>query len=109
MPPISEIANLTTLEILAVIAGGAIGALVKDTLQDGALKLPYCKEGKLYLGFLGGMVIGAFVGMVVDGSFVTALMAGYTGTSVIAHLSDTRKPTLKTYNENKDASANSIK
>lgn len=109
MPPIAEIANLTTLEILAVIAGGAIGALVKDTLQDGALKLPYSKDGKLYLGFIGGMVIGAFVGMVVDGSFVTALMAGYTGTSLIAHLSDTRKPTLRTYNEQKEAPASVTK
>lgn len=103
MPPVLNIPDLTGLEVLVVVLGGAIGALVKDTLQDGALKLPYCKEGKLYLGFLGGMIVGAFVGVVVDGSFITALLGGYTGTSVIANLYDNKNSTLRTFNKTKTA------
>lgn len=102
----TELTNLQPLEIVAVIAGGAIGALVKDSLQDGALKLPYCKDGKLYLGFLGGMIVGAFVGVVIDGSFVTALLGGYTGTSVIANLLDSKNGTLRTFNKIKTEASN---
>jgi len=101
MPPVIEIANASVIEIVAVVVGGAIGALVKDTLQDGALKLPYIRDGKLYLGFLGGMVVGAFVGVVVDGSFITALLGGYMGTSVISNLLDSKDATLRTFNKNK--------
>jgi hypothetical protein len=101
MPPILNIPDLSGFEIVVVILGGAVGALVKDTLQDGALKLPYIKAGKLYLGFVGGMVVGAFVGVVVDGSFITALLGGYTGTSVIANLYDNKNTTLRSFNKNK--------
>lgn len=73
-------------EILTVALGGIIGGLVKDILIDGAIQLPYKKDGYVYLGFIGGAVIGAFIGLVIDGSFITALMAGYTGTSIIQNL-----------------------
>jgi hypothetical protein len=73
-------------EILTVALGGIIGGLVKDILVDGALQLPYKKDGYIYVGFIGGAIIGAFVGLVIDGSFITALMAGYTGTSIIQNL-----------------------
>jgi len=78
--------NLTVVEILTVALGGIIGGLVKDILVDGAIQLPYKKDGYIYLGFIGGAIIGAFVGIAIDGSFVTALMGGYTGTSIIQNL-----------------------
>lgn len=73
-------------EILTVALGGAFGSLVKDIVNDGCIEMPDLKEQKLYLGFIGGAIIGAFVGVVIDGTFITALMAGFTGSSVITKL-----------------------
>jgi len=78
--------DLNTIELLTVAFGGIVGSLTKDILNDGYVELPHKHDGKLYLGFFGGAVIGAFVGMAIDGNFVTALLAGYTGTSVIKNL-----------------------
>lgn len=96
MTPEIHLAVMTAEEIFYALLGGAIGALAKDCLVDGALCLPYKKDGKLYVGFVGGMLIGAFVGIVVDGSFGTALLSGYVGTSVIANLVDGRSFKTKT-------------
>jgi hypothetical protein len=73
-------------EVLTICGGGALGALVKDSLLDGYFQLPYVKDKKLFLGFIGGALVGAFVGMVIDGSFLTAVLGGYTGVGVIQHL-----------------------
>lgn len=73
-------------EILTALLGGAVGSLAKDCLLDGVLLLPSYHNGKLYLGFIGGMVVGAFVGMVIDGTFTTAMLAGYAGSSIIQNL-----------------------
>jgi len=73
-------------EVILVIIGGAIGALLKDVLHDNCIELPSILKGKLNLGFLGGITIGAIVGYVIDGGFVTALTAGFTGFSVIQNL-----------------------
>jgi hypothetical protein len=78
--------NLGLQETCLVALGGAIGALVKDVVNDGAIELPYKKERKIFLGCLGGTLIGAFVGLALDGNFISALLAGYTGTSLIANL-----------------------
>lgn len=83
---IVNLPEMTLIGALVALTGGAIGALAKDCIVDGALCLPYKKDGKLYVGFIGGMLVGAFVGMVVDGSFGTALLGGYVGTSVIDNL-----------------------
>lgn len=80
------IENITTNELVMVAIAGAFGSLVKDILVDGCIQIPEIKEKKLYLGFIGGALIGSFVGMMIDGSFLTALMAGYTGTSVVSKL-----------------------
>lgn len=77
---------LTLSEGLIVASGGLIGALAKDCLQDNTLELPFVQGKRLYLGFIGAALIGAFLGYVVDGSFLTALMAGYTGKSVLESL-----------------------
>lgn len=65
---------------------GALGAFVKDIVHDNCLHLPKFKEGRLYLGFLGGGVVGGFVGFLVDHSYVTAMLAGYAGKNIIEQL-----------------------
>lgn len=80
------IENLTLSELITVAAAGAFGSLVKDVLTDNCIQIPEIKDKKLYLGALGGAIVGAFVGIVVDGTFLTALMAGYTGTSIVTKL-----------------------
>ena len=82
-PMINE---LILSEGIRVAIGGAVGALAKDMIVDNALELPFKKEGKLYLGFIGAVIVGAVIGYVVDGSFVTAVMGGYTGKSVLEQL-----------------------
>jgi fluoride ion exporter CrcB/FEX len=81
---------ISTSEIIRVAIGGAIGALAKDIFVDGCLQLPEIKEKKIYLGFIGGLLIGVFVGISIDGTFVTALTAGFTGASIITKLAQTK-------------------
>ena len=86
----------TLQEFLIVAGGGLLGALVKDALKDGYFQLPYVKAGKLFLGFIGAGLIGAFVGIVVDGSFITACLGGYVGISVITNLLPSQKRETET-------------
>ncbi len=69
-----------------LLLGGAFGAIAKDVVQDGRLKLPSIKDGDLILGFIGGAFVGAFVGYAVDHNVLTACLSGYVGTSAIQHL-----------------------
>jgi len=86
MENLAIIEKMPFLEVVAIVAGGVVGALVKDIFEDGALVLPYCSKGKIYLGFIGGAIIGAFAGLVVDHSFFTAAMGGFVGSSVLKSL-----------------------
>ncbi len=89
-----DLHNYTSMqEIILVCLGGFIGALVKDAFADGAFELPYKKDGKIYLGFIGGGLIGIFVGLVFDGNFLSALVSGYMGTSLIATLVSSNRVT----------------
>jgi len=81
----------TIAEIATVALAGAFGSFIKDILQDGYLQIPEIKEKQVYLGFLGGALVGAVVGIVIDGSFLTALMAGFTGVSVVSKLAVGKK------------------
>ncbi len=65
---------------------GSIGALVREIVRGNGLSLPRVSENVFYLGFMSGMIIGAFVGMLVDNNFLTSLLSGYVGTSAINHL-----------------------
>ncbi len=69
-----------------LLLAGALGAIAKDIVQDGRLKLPSIKDGDLVLGFIGGALVGSFVGIAVDHSVLTACLSGYVGTSTIQHL-----------------------
>jgi len=74
------------MNITLYLLAGALGSLIKDILADGSIQLPKVVDGKVVLGFIGGMLVGAFVGVIVDGSFLTALMGGFVGISVISNL-----------------------
>lgn len=71
---------------LILFLAGALGALSKDVIQDGSIKLPRKINGDLSLGFLGGMVTGGIAGYFIDGNPTTAFLSGYAGTSVIENL-----------------------
>jgi len=70
---------------------GALGAVVKDILVDNKLILPKAKKGTLYLGCLGGMILGAIAGYIVDNDPVTAFLGGYGGSQIIENLVNNRK------------------
>jgi len=72
--------------ILILLICGATGAFLKDILNDGCIEIPYLKNGKLYLGFFGGLLIGAAAGYFVDNNPTTAFLGGYAGSSVITNL-----------------------
>lgn len=78
--------NPATLQAIYLFGAGALGALVKDIVQDGKIELPKKVNSALFLGSLGGMLVGGFVGWVIDGSLITAALAGYTGESIIEKL-----------------------
>jgi len=80
------IQHLPIGESLDLLLAGALGALAKDCIIDNTLELPFIHDKKMYLGFIGGALVGAFIGYVVDGSFFTALMGGYTGSAVLKSL-----------------------
>ena len=82
---------LSFLNIAGLFAAGAFGALAKDCVADGKLKLPKVVDGELALGFLSGMLIGAFVGWAIDGSFLTAGLAGYVGISAVTSILPVKK------------------
>lgn len=72
--------------IFLLFVAGAAGAFLKEVIEDNCIKLPTLKDGVLNIGFLGGILIGAFAGYAIDGSYVTAAMGGFSGTTVIMAL-----------------------
>lgn len=73
-------------QIYLLFLAGAGGALIKEIISDNCIKLPTMKDNIIDLGFIGGIVIGAFAGYAIDGSYLTAAMGGFSGTSVIQAL-----------------------
>ena len=76
------------MAVIYFFLAGAAGALVKDLLIDNTLELPKRVDGKIALGFIGGMLIGGFVGWAVDQSILMAALAGFSGTSILENLSN---------------------
>jgi len=74
------------MSIILLLIAGALGALVKDILEDNEIVLPKKVNGKLALGSLGGMCIGGIAGYFIDGTPTTAFLAGYTGKAMIENL-----------------------
>ncbi len=75
-----------TGNIVSVIICGALGALIKDILNDNKISLPKKIDDTLILGSLGGIITGAILGYLIDGSLITAFLAGYSGKNVIENL-----------------------
>jgi len=75
-----------TESFMILFLAGAIGALVKDIVQDNSLQMPKKSNGSFFLGFLGGMITGGAAGALIDGNPMTAFLAGYSGTSMIENL-----------------------
>jgi len=71
----------SALMITGLLSCGGAGALVKEILDDGCLTLPRIKDGKIVMGFIGSIIVGAAVGLLVDHSPLVAFFAGYTGFS----------------------------
>lgn len=67
-------------------ATGALGGFAATYLQYGCLVLPSLSEGKLYLGFLGGIVLGALAGWYGNTSKTNAFMWGLGGTGALKAL-----------------------
>lgn len=86
-------------EFLMLLMAGALGALIKEILQDNKVKLPKIISGELDLGFLGSMIIGAFAGYAIDGGFLTAAMGGFSGLAVIENLMGKKNGITKTVEE----------
>ena len=53
--------------IYLLFVAGAFGAFIREIIDDNQIKLPVLKDGILSLGFLGGIIIGAFAGYAIDG------------------------------------------
>jgi len=70
----------------SIFLAGAIGALLSDILKDNCLELPKKIDGTLFLGFMGGMLIGGAAGLAIDGSVSTAFMGGFTGKEILTRM-----------------------
>jgi len=73
-------------EVIPLIIAGAVGAFVKDILEDGKISLPKRVNGDLILGFIGSIIVGGFIGLLVDKDPIIAGLAGYVGKSAIEKL-----------------------
>jgi len=65
---------------------GACGALVKILMDEDGIALPNFKDGKLYLGGIGGIIIGAITGCLANNNPLSAFLGGYAGTGLINNL-----------------------
>lgn len=79
---------MITEEIIMAGICGIAGALAKDIFVDNAISLPKRDGETLFLGSLGGLIIGAFVGIVLDGSPLNAFAAGFAGIAILSSIID---------------------
>ena len=74
------------METVILFFMGALGALVKDIFKDNYIVLPKLKEGKLFLGCIGGIIIGGIAGYIADNDPLTAFLGGFAGYQLIESL-----------------------
>ena len=68
-------------DVISVLAG-ALGALTADLTHDNALTAPRWRQGRLYMGSLGPLILGAVAGAVMTMATtapLAALAAGFCG------------------------------
>jgi len=71
---------------LMVFIFGALGGLISLILNDGCLELPKKIDGKIYLGGLSALILGALAGYFTDGSLLAAFIGGFTGKEMVTKL-----------------------
>jgi len=78
---------LTVLESAAPFVrcttAGVLGALANIALDDCAVVLPHIEDRRLYLGFLGNLIVSLTMAYVVDQDFRTAFFAAVCGTTTL--------------------------
>lgn len=62
---------------------GACGALVKMCMDEDGILMPNYKDGKIYLGGIAGIIIGAVSGVIANQNPLSAFLGGYAGTGLI--------------------------
>lgn len=77
-----------------IFLSGVAGGFVADVLKDNTIELPKKCDGKIVLGYLGGLIIGGAAGLAIDGSPLTAFMGGFMGKEMITSLI-TKKTIIK--------------
>ncbi len=68
---------------LRCTAAGVLGALANVALEDEVVVLPRISSGRLYLGFLGNLIVSVTMAHVVDHDFGTAFFAAVCGTTTL--------------------------
>mgnify|MGYP007065693348 FL=1 len=68
---------------LRCTGAGLLGALANAALEDEVVVLPRLREGRLYLGFLGNLIVSVTMAHVVDHDFGTAFFAAVCGTTTL--------------------------
>ena len=87
---------------LTLVLAGAAGALCKDIFKDNEIEMPRWNNGKLGLGFLGGMLIGGATSIYTDGSLLSAFTAGFTGLAMLQALIDGKSTVIASTAESKE-------
>ena len=73
---------------------GGLGGLIAQLLHNNCIELMQLKNGKLYLGTFGGMIISMFAGIIGDNNPVNAFMWGAVGSGFIEKLIERKKKDL---------------
>ena len=79
------------MDTFYLILAGGLGAFAKDLVQDNCIQFPKIRDGMFDLGFIGGVLVGAFVGYAVDHNPLMAAMSGYVGVSILDNLLPSNK------------------
>ncbi|NLO05881.1 MAG: hypothetical protein GX131_08650 [candidate division WS1 bacterium] len=68
---------------LRCTAAGVLGALANVALEDETVVLPRLYGTRLYLGFVGNLIVSVTMAHVVDHDFPTAFFAAVCGTTTL--------------------------
>ncbi len=72
--------------LLRCTAAGLLGAFANLGLDDRPVVLPRLEDGKLYLGFLGNLIVSLAMAYVVDQDFRSSFFAAVCGTTTLRAL-----------------------
>jgi len=84
MAALASVVDYPLPSAILVFLVGALGALIKDVMDDDGLQLPSWSKGTFYCGFLGGILIGGTASLLTGNSLLSALTAGFMGSAIIS-------------------------